>query len=706
MIETTIKNKRFDSLYLEDSECLTRELPATIIYCDSVNGRKVKEKGILYICSKSLVFEPKEAIYPILKIPFSSFEADVRVENGTSLQITANKLIEINTSGPPSSYSNFYIKDPNSKIFSLTLSEKSACQAAAAWIKSLRDLKELEHLIEDPLFHVTQLMIMQMERIEFDRRELESVNENFKITEEMLVQRVLPLTSTYGYLYLTDRNFYFMEILAQDSSSMVRIPIKLLKRILKRRFELKYTAIELETEDKSFYFNFKEQNLRDRFYENVIKNVQQTCVTEKSLSTLTNLWVSRKITNFEYLLNLNYLAQRSFNDLSQYPVFPWIIVDFDSENLDLNNPKIYRDLSKPIGALNPKRLEFFLKRYREFTGPDKFMYGTHYSTPGYVVGYKFRAFPLWMLHLQDGKFDLPDRLFLSVKQEWSHCYSQEGCVKELIPEFFMKDCSFLINKLGLSLGTTHDKVKVGDVLLPAWAKSASEFLSINSNALESEYVSDNLHNWIDLIFGYKQTGKDAIEADNVFLPSSYEGNINLDLIQEPFERRALRDQIKEYGQAPKQLFFTRHPRRGKKQASSEAEEIPDFREEISAVEPQPLERIKLSNLSLKMSLIPPSVNVTNCCFVARNPFLNQIFCFQTNFLFRVYEFHEFELKSTFKLSNSTVKDVVFMEPELFACTLGDKRILIFNTSHGVIVQTIDAHDGAVLKLCFQKLSVI
>ena len=43
-----------------------------------------------------------------------------------------------------------------------------------------------------------------------------------------------------------------------------------------------------------------------------------------------------------------YYTGRSYNDLGQYPVFPWILKDYTSEELDLTNPAIYRDLSKVI----------------------------------------------------------------------------------------------------------------------------------------------------------------------------------------------------------------------------------------------------------------------------------------------------------------------------------------------------------------------
>ena len=68
------------------------------------------------------------------------------------------------------------------------------------------------------------------------------------------------------------------------------------------------------------------------------------------------MWVNGQISNFEYLMYLNTIANRSFNDLSQYPVFPWIIFDYNTHEFNLNNPNFFRDLSKPIGAINKHRL--------------------------------------------------------------------------------------------------------------------------------------------------------------------------------------------------------------------------------------------------------------------------------------------------------------------------------------------------------------
>ena len=85
-------------------------------------------------------------------------------------------------------------------------------------------------------------------------------------------------------------------------------------------------------------------------------------------SPITELWRRREISNFEYLMELNVMAGRSYNDLTQYPVFPWVLSDYTSEKLDLTGktPGVFRDLSKPMGALNPQRLNEILERFHSF----------------------------------------------------------------------------------------------------------------------------------------------------------------------------------------------------------------------------------------------------------------------------------------------------------------------------------------------------
>ena len=74
-------------------------------------------------------------------------------------------------------------------------------------------------------------------------------------------------------------------------------------------------------------------------------------------------------------------------------------------------------------------------------------------------------------------------------------------------------------------------------------------------------MSAHLHEWIDLIFGAKQTGPAAEAAANVFFYLTYEGRVDLEAVSDPAERDALKTQVACFGQTPQQLFSSAHPPR-------------------------------------------------------------------------------------------------------------------------------------------------
>ena len=284
----------------------------------------------------------------------------------------------------------------------------------------------------------------------------------------------------------------------------------------------------------------------------------------------TRKWIKGEMSNFHYLMLINTMAGRTFNDLTQYPVFPWVIADYTSDELDLTDPRSFRDLSKPMGAQTLEREAEFRDRYQSFAemgdhNSPPFHYGTHYSSAMIVSSYLIRLQPFVQsyLLLQGGSFDHADRLFYSVPKAWLSASSENMTdVRELIPEFFFLP-EFLNNTNGYDFGLRQGVGgNIDNVVLPPWAKGDPKvFISKNREALESPYVSQNLHRWIDLVFGFKQRGEAAFEATNVFHHLSYHGAKDLDTIEDPVERLATIGIIHNFGQTPHQVFQRSHPQR-------------------------------------------------------------------------------------------------------------------------------------------------
>ncbi|XP_033860360.3 lysosomal-trafficking regulator-like isoform X8 [Acipenser ruthenus] len=410
---------------------------------------------------------------------------------------------------------------------------------------------------------------------------------------------VAPSREITGELLLGKSGMYFVEDNAADTydspspqgetePASFSWTYEEIKEVHKRWWQLRDNAVEIFlTNGRTLLLAFDNTKVRDDVYHNILTSNLPNLLEYGNITALTHLWCSGQITNFEYLTHLNKHAGRSFNDLMQYPVFPFILSDYTSETLDLSETTIYRNLVKPIAVQSKEKEDRYVDNYKyleeEFRKGARdddpmppvqpYHYGSHYSNSGTVLHFLVRMPPFTKMFLsyQDQSFDIPDRTFHSMNTTWRlSSYESMTDVKELIPEFFYLP-EFLVNREGFDFGVRQNSERVNHVNLPPWARNDPRlFILIHRQALESDQVSQTLCQWIDLVFGQKQKGKAAVHAINVFHPATYFG-MDVSAVEDPVQRRALETMIKTYGQTPRQLFNAGHMSRPASRLITEGE---------------------------------------------------------------------------------------------------------------------------------------
>jgi len=379
-----------------------------------------------------------------------------------------------------------------------------------------------------------------------------------------------------------DKRLMFTYFRSKDEPIIKKWCIKDLVWIYLKQIVDRKTGVELVFDNgRSVLVNFFEEKHRETFVH-AIMQLREKVYKEKSdiildgikgleKLRLTQDWLWNQISTFDYLLGINMLSSRSFNNSAQYPVFPWVLKDYQSTNLstDLNqNPEIYRDFTKTVGMMgNPARAESFKERYNQadLTGLGHFNYGSHYSNPGLVMQFTMRLYPFYEGYVQFFTgLDDPNRMFNSMAGIFKCACNDPSDVRELIPEFFGLP-ELLINAENHNFGVRDlDKIKVDSVILPPYANnSIYEFIHIHRNALESNITSVKISHWIDLIFGYKQRGEEAVKACNVFpLLTTETEKVLAECYGEL--KAEYRYQAYHWGQTPQQLFFKPHNQRPNK----------------------------------------------------------------------------------------------------------------------------------------------
>lgn len=181
--------------------------------------------------------------------------------------------------------------------------------------------------------------------------------------------------------------------------------------------------------------------------------------------------------------------------------------------------------------------------------------------------------------------------------------------------------SFILSKSTASRSSADRPVsineQVGDVILPLWSNQCPyNYVRVNRSALEHGIVSRSLNNWIDLIWGYKQRGENAVKSDNLFYYLTYSDSVNIEKIDDLEYRNTLLQQIDNFGQVPTQLFSESHPFRNEEK-------------KLFYMNNKNIRMIKINESILGLSKIWINCNYFCCCSsshklilfpIKRNPF--------------------------------------------------------------------------------------
>ncbi|CAI5454515.1 unnamed protein product [Caenorhabditis angaria] len=432
----------------------------------------------------------------------------------------------------------------------------------------------------------------------WDSIQMIHANRSVKESSLFTCDSTLVLNGSYydGVLVLTDVNLYFLPNNESQKNMHIEISFTTILTLHYRRFELKNLAFELFMDNHSTWF-FAIRLPEDRRLAITLITDRSKCkIAEPSdILQYSKDWENGKITNFEYLMILNAYAGRTYHDFMQYPIMPHIISNLDTDEIDLNDSESYRNLAKPIAVQRESMEERYRNCYDMLaesmsndTHSAPYHYASLYSNLATVSYYLVRLLPHAKIAIdfQDGSFDVPDRIFHDFSSTFRLAAGGSATdYKELVPEMFTTPEVFL-NVNNMNFGTCQNGEVVNDVVLPKWCFatiSDNEFLGDEQNmrrfkadlfiiaqrhALESQQVQKRLNEWIDLIFGYKQTGLAARQALNIYHPAVYPESIPPDHT-DSILYAAHKANVRNIGQAPIQLFTKPHVARHIEQSSDD-----------------------------------------------------------------------------------------------------------------------------------------
>ena len=112
---------------------------------------------------------------------------------------------------------------------------------------------------------------------------------------------------------------------------IIKIRLKSIRKLHTRKFLHQLVGIEFQ--DKNLYtytFVFQNEVALKKILSLLKENIQNHSIFDVQTiekTDFTEEWQRHQISNFTYLDKINKFSSRSHEDLSQFPVFPWCIMN-------------------------------------------------------------------------------------------------------------------------------------------------------------------------------------------------------------------------------------------------------------------------------------------------------------------------------------------------------------------------------------------
>lgn len=234
MLGIQIRHPRFNLYDLDEGEMFIKEFAATCQFVYPETEKVENLSGMILIASRSFIFEPDDQSYSIVKFHFR-YLADkpriVIIDNKEMFKCVFNKIVEIPQTKVIQPFKTYDIKSDVYVHFNFEKIETVA--------HIIYELIEKFNSKQTAYDFDNVDYLGNLYSFKFDYTRIKSINEVFRLKQEIFVRQLLPLIEVPGLIMVTDCRTYFQPLFTLNTKKSISVKYSKINKLFKRRVKLR-----------------------------------------------------------------------------------------------------------------------------------------------------------------------------------------------------------------------------------------------------------------------------------------------------------------------------------------------------------------------------------------------------------------------------------------------------------------------------------